>query len=157
MNTGKNKMSKRRTVFWYLLFGPLIGLLAVCVGQTILAIYFSVISASGLSLNDLYREVILGILLYLVFGYPFALIIGAIPAVVSGLIIHSNTKEKADFLYAGFIGFVVSFLFYGLLVMSLYGSYLLLLYLALVGAIAAATTRKVIHRIEIKASLSNGY
>jgi len=165
MNIAKNKISKRNAVYRYVFFGTFVGLIALCVVQGIFAIYLYSISASELHSSNLYYQVIAGLLLYMVFGYPFALIIGFIPALVSGLIIHSHTNENAKFLYAGFIGFVVSLIFYGLVffflqnqiidISSEKSTYSLLLYLALDGAIAAAVTRYWIHRIESKAYLTN--
>ena len=151
MNNTGNKISKRRAVYGYLFFGTFIGLIAFCFGQSIYSIYLSSISTSELHSSNLSNEIIAGLLLYMVFGYPIALIIGAIPAVVSGLIIHSNTNEKANFLYAGFIGFVVSFLFYGLVflflqdqridILSEKSTYSLLIGLATTGAIASIASR----------------
>jgi len=162
MNRVKNKISTTRAVSLYLFFGTFVGNMVYFFGYFLFAVI-----TNGFNSNEIYSANYFLMASYILIGYPFALIIGGIPAIASGVIINGNKSTGAQFLRAGITGFIVSLLFYSLVYFICQhqefnaqtffesSTYSLLLGLALVGAIAAAVTRYRIHRIESKASSTN--
>ena len=129
-------MPKSKALGLYLFLGPLIGEIIF-----LFSMMYSRFDVKSLSDADTYKLIVLSLLI----SYPFAVAIGGIPALISGLLIHFRESKKMKYIRAGLIGFVVSILFYapflsGFNTMS--GS------MALIGAAAAVGTRFRINQLE---------
>lgn len=122
--------SKNTHLISYLFLGTLVGATLVC-GTFLLSWVFI-----GQSLNEL----IASLLLYIIFGYPFALIIGGIPAALTAILIKKTQTTKYIHLHAFSVAFITSFIFYALFLLDMYAP----LPLALIGGISATVVR---HRI----------
>lgn len=132
----KKRISTAKALCLYVFLGTLIGDVII-----LLATLFAEFSTRNLNDLDSYKF----ILIFSLISYPVALIIGGIPALISGALINVGDSPKSKYIRAGAIGFVVSVLFYA---MFLDGFNKQSAVLGLLGAIAAIGTRFRISQIE---------
>lgn len=148
----KRYLSKTHKVVLYLFLGCGFATLAI-IGLTLLGYLYGFLfnnEAFTTVKSPFYGFLILSIIFY----YPAALIIGGIPAVLTGIVINELTitnHKKSD---AFIIGFVVSFIFYSscyyLAGESVDQSILTASSLSLIGGFAAACTMNSIQKKEAK-------
>jgi len=128
--------SKNTHLISYLFLGTLVGTILVC-GTFLLSWVFI-----GQGLNEL----IAALLLYIIFGYPFGLIIGGIPAALTAILIKKTQTTKYIHLHAFSVAFITSFIFYALCLLNMYAP----LPLALIGGISATVVRHRIYQQELE-------
>lgn len=119
----------------YLFLGTLVGAILVC-GTFLLSGVFK-----GQGLNELIGSLPLLIIL----AYPFALIIGGIPAALTAILINKTQTTKYIHLHAFSVAFITSFIFYFPFLLNMYAP----LPLALIGGISATVVRHRIYRQEL--------
>ena len=129
-------MSKAKALCLYLFLGTLIGDFIF-----LLATVFSEFDVRNLSDMNTYKFAAMMSLI----SYPFAIIIGGVPALISGALIHTSDHLGMKYMRAGLIGFVVSIVFYAPFVDGFNTESLCL---ALLGAAAAIGTRFRINQLE---------
>ena len=128
----------------YLFLGPLVGAILVFL-PSLLMVPISLFTSvfMGQDLQGLKQGISL-LLVYAIFAYPFALIIGGIPAALTAIVIKKTQTTKYILLHAFSVAFIVSLIFYALL-SNMYAS----LALALIGGISATVVRRHIYRQEL--------
>jgi len=128
--------SKSNHLASYLFLGTLVGTILVC-GTFLLVWVFT-----GQSLNELFAA----LLLYVIFAYPFALIIGGIPAASTAILIQKTQTTKYIHFHAFSVAFITSFIFYFPFLLNTYAPLLL----ALIGGISATVVRHHIYKRELE-------
>ena len=124
----------------YLFLGPLVGAILVCL-PLLLSVPISLLMGQGV---QGLKEGIPFLLLYAIFAYPAALIIGDIPAALTAIVIKKTQTTKYILLHAFRVVFIVSLIFYALF-SNMYASSAL----ALIGGISATVVRRHIYRQEL--------
>ena len=128
--------SKRTYLISYLFLGTLVGAI----------LFFGIFLLSWVFTGQGLQELIAMLLMYIIFGYPFALIIGGIPAALTAIFIKKTQTTKYIYLHAFTVAFITSFSFYALLSLNMYAP----LPLALIGGISATVVRHRIYLQELK-------
>ena len=129
-------ISTAKALCLYVFLGTLIGDIIF-----LLATLYIEFDVRKLSDVNTYKVVALLLLL----SYPFAIVIGGIPALISGVLIHISDHLGMKYMRAGLIGFVVSILLYAPFVDGFNTASQCL---ALLGAAAAIGTRFRINQLE---------
>ena len=132
--------SKNTHLALYLFLGTLVGAILVCL-PLLLSVFMSVFMGQGL---QGLKEGVPFLLLYAISAYPFALIIGGIPAALTAILIKKTQTNKFILLHAFSVAFIASFIFYGL-----FSNMNASLVLALIGGISATVVRRHIYRQEL--------
>lgn len=127
--------SKNTHLSSYLFLGTLVGAILVC-GTFLLSGVFK-----G---QDLY-ELVTSLPVFIIFAYPFALIIGGIPAALTAVVIKKTQTTKYIHLHAFGVAFITSFIFYFPFLLDMHAP----LPLALIGGISATVVRHRIYRQEL--------
>ena len=130
----KTTLTMNKCICLYLFIGALIGNFLF---------YTGILIAQGIpTINN-----IMSYCLMLLMGYPVAIIIGYIPAVLTAVFIEKTRTAHYIYLHSFSIGFITSFIFYGLF--NLISAFPL----ALVSGVSATIVRHYINLKEAEAAL----
>ena len=142
----KEPLSNKSKISLYHFFGSGVGAVTVAI-FTIISFIISLLSREEITGFNITG--VAALLFYLLLFYPFALVIGGIPAFLTGWILNFKKVTTYEKLYAFAIGFIVSFTFY--IVLAKRQNIAIVLILSLIGGIAAACTKHLIEKKEFKA------
>ena len=133
-------LSNTNKIFLYVFFGCGIGALIMASSILLISI-ISIISNNGIpefGLAGLVAQ-----LFILALFYPFALVIGGIPAILTGWILNYKKPTTYEKLYSFVIGFIICFIFYFIIIPAIAFSF------AVIGGITAACTKRLIEKKEL--------
>lgn len=145
--TDNKPLTDTQKICLYIFFGCGVG--AVIMASIVTIILIVTTLSDGVINKPSLIEFMAG-LFYLVLFYPFAIIIGGVPALFTGLILNMKKVTHYEKLYAFVIGFSACLVFYFIVLPSANYANILL---SILGGVAAAYTKRFIEKKEIKNSL----